>query len=65
MLILRIRGTDGDAGTTEPWRIFSPVGQGACRMGVSNCKGAEVRGVLEGGVSHTFFLLSYSTEPKA
>ena len=29
------------------------MGLGAYRMGVSNCKGAEARGVLEGGVSHT------------
>lgn len=29
------------------------MGLGAYRMGVSNRKGAEERGVLEGGVSHT------------
>ena len=29
MLILRIIGTDGDVGTTQPWRIISPVGLGA------------------------------------
>ena len=43
--------------------IIAPVGLGACRMGVSNHMEAEARGVLEGGVSHTFFLLSYSTKP--
>ena len=28
-VMLRIRSTDGRTGTTQPWRIISPVGLGA------------------------------------
>ena len=27
-VMLRIKGTDGDAGTTQPWRFFSLEGRG-------------------------------------
>ena len=31
--MLRIRSTDGRTGTTQPWRIISPVGPGAWKDG--------------------------------
>lgn len=39
--MLRIKGTDGDAGTTQPWRFFSLEGRG--EIGWESVAGRERR----------------------